>query len=63
MGTPAFLRRDPATLGPRRIVSHVPVVAALELCDPMPFFVLVETGNPALHDATPESGFDLPANR
>lgn len=39
------------------------VVAALELRDPMVFFVLVKTGDPALHDAMPGSGFDLPANR
>jgi len=51
MAAPSLLGRDPAARGPRRIVSHVPVVAALELRDPMVFFILMETGDPALHDA------------
>jgi hypothetical protein len=63
MGTPTLRRRHPSAHLPGRIVSHMAVVAALELRDPMLFFVLVETGDPALHDAMPGSGFDLRANR
>lgn len=63
MRTAALFGRDPFARGPRGIVAHVLVMAALELRDPMLFFVLMETGDAALHDAMPGCGFDLRANR
>ena len=45
----AFGRDDPWTVGPRRIVTNVLVVSALELGNPMLLFVLVEADDPSVH--------------
>jgi hypothetical protein len=53
-GGAALRRNDPGTIGPRRIVANVLVVPALELRDPVLFFVLMETDDAPVHDLSAE---------
>jgi len=48
MGLTPFARGDPRSGYPRRIVAHMPRVAAFKLCDPMVLFVLLESDDPSL---------------
>jgi len=46
---PRFLRQDPRPVLPRRIMSDVLGMAALEFGNPVLLFVLMESNNAALH--------------
>jgi hypothetical protein len=58
-GGAAFGRDDPGAIGPRRIVANVLIVPALELRDPVLFFVLMKTDDASVHDLRAEERAEL----
>jgi hypothetical protein len=48
-GLTTFRRGDPWTIRPGRVIAHMLVVAAGKLCNPVTVFVLMKSGNRALH--------------